>query len=229
MSLLAAVSSALQHGNRNGCTSEWLRNPHELAKLMRRHTKTDKATRHNYQFMYHKYMTPLVHDRCSHKATARALRVMEVGLGCGAMLPGGSVSLWQEMFSPPLDLELHVLEFDGDCVRSWQQQNQHLSDRVHVHVGDQGNATDLDSLYYAAGSRPFDVIIDDGPHINELQRSTLVHMIGRVAPGELLKRIHRCPQAARHVCVTDAWRLLRRRWAVCDRGHHEFMSIVGCQ
>ena len=54
-----------------------------------------------------------------------------------------------------------------------------------MHVGDQNSTADLDRVYEEAGSRPFDIVVDDGSHRPAHQWKTLVHFLshGRVAPG----------------------------------------------
>ena len=90
--------------------------------------------------------------------------MLEVGLGCGYMQPGGSASLWGELLRF-VDFEYHVLEFDRSCATAWAAEQG--DPRVHIHIGSQNSAPDLDRLFLRAGGNAFDVIIDDGPHHSE--------------------------------------------------------------
>lgn len=167
----------IDNGGCYGYAARWLHNVTALRLIMTSHPKTDKATKHNYHVMYHEYLAPLAERKCN---TRSKLRMLEVGLGCGYMQPGGSVSMWSELLSF-VDFEYHVLEFDAPCAEKWAAAQS--DPRVHVHIGSQNSTSDLDRLYSQSGGEPFDAIVDDGPHLNEFQHTTLTHMIERVAPN----------------------------------------------
>ena len=166
----------IDDGGCDGHSARWLHNLTALRLIMRSHPKTDKATKHNYHVMYHEYLAPLAERKCN---TRDKLRMLEVGLGCGYMQPGGSVSMWTQLLSF-VDFEYHVLEFDAPCAKKWVAAQS--DPRVHVHIGSQNSSADLDRLYSQSGGEPFDAIVDDGPHLSEFQHTTLTHMIERVAP-----------------------------------------------
>ena len=166
----------IDDGGCHGHAARWLHNVTALRLIMTSHPKTDKATKHNYHVMYHEYLAPLAERKCN---TRGKLRMLEVGLGCGYMQPGGSVSMWSELLSF-VDFEYHVLEFDAPCAKKWAAAQS--DPRVHVHIGSQNSTADLDRLYSQSGGEPFDAIVDDGPHLSEFQHTTLTHMIERVAP-----------------------------------------------
>ena len=136
----------------HGQAARWLHNRSALTTIMRSHKKTDKARLHRYDFMYHEYLAPLVRRKC---ATNQKLRMLEVGLGCGYMHPGGSASMWADLFSF-MKFEYHVLEYDAPCASAWAKEQ--TNPRIHVHIGSQNSTSDLDQLYAAAGGTPFDVI-----------------------------------------------------------------------
>ena len=148
---------------------------------------TDKHTAHRYEHMYHRYMSPIAMRFCTSRIK-RQLRILEIGLGCapsGGMLrntPGGSAKAWRHIFSSPIfDLDLHIMEYDENCLQSWSLAHSHIA---MVHSGDQNSVDDLARLLNETGSRvPFDIIIDDASHINQHQIRTLEYMIEHVAPG----------------------------------------------
>lgn len=147
---------------------------------------TDKTTNHKFQHMYHRYLSPLAKRTCE-EGQSNVIRILEIGLGCdasGGMIrntPGGSALAWRHLFpSPAFELDLHMMEFDETCAMKWADAHK---DVAHVHVGDASNREDLERVIQASGGGPFDVIIDDGSHINSHQIFTLEVLIGHVAQG----------------------------------------------
>lgn len=169
----------------------WMRGPAALQRFVRRVSPyTDKVTRHNFQHMYVQYLGRLAQRKClGATSEQRRLRILEIGLGCG--MPrgiGGSVRLWRSMFVQPIELDLHVMEFAESCGSRWAQEHPELlsEPQVTLHFGNQGSSVDLDRVLQTAaevGTSAFDLIIDDGSHLNEHQRSTLLHMFPHLAPG----------------------------------------------
>ena len=76
---------------------------------------TDKAHPHEYQYLYHQYFTKLVHQKCQGRNAADlTVRILEIGLGCGMQHgPGGGAMFYNAVFTKPLKLEYHVLEYDS--------------------------------------------------------------------------------------------------------------------
>lgn len=148
---------------------------------------TDKTTAHDYQHMYHRYLAPLAKRTCLEDQTTNVIRILEIGLGChvsGGMIrgtPGGSALAWRHLFpSSAFELDLHLIEFDEDCAVKWADAHK---DDAHVHVGDASNREDLERVLQESGGGPFDVIIDDGSHINSHQIFAMEFLIEHVAPG----------------------------------------------
>ena len=174
----------------------WVAGGPQLFKdQMRKGSKglTDKVGLHRYHHMYHRYLAPIARRACPEhggSGPARRIRFLEIGLGCshnGGMLkgqPGGSAFAWNALFPRSLgfELDLHVLEFDAECARSWGDAHPELAT---LHHGDQNATSDLDRVFKDSGGEPFDVIVDDGSHINEHQIRSFEHlmMMGYVAKG----------------------------------------------
>jgi hypothetical protein len=147
---------------------------------------TDKHTAHRYEHMYHRYMSPIATRWCKNTDQKR-LRILEIGLGCapnGGMLkgtPGGSAMAWRYIFSSPIfNLDLHVMEYDEKCVKTWAAANPQVAVGHH---GDQNSVADLTRVLQESGGAPFDIIIDDASHIDEHQIHTLEFMIQHLAQG----------------------------------------------
>ncbi|KAI2508406.1 Hard-surface induced protein [Fragilaria crotonensis] len=157
---------------------------------------TDKANGkdHGYHTMYYPYMASMVRKRyCAGVIEAsngvqpqemKPIKILEIGLGCapgGGMIrktPGGSPLAWRYLFGSERVMELHVLEYDEDCAKEWDAEHPNVAT---VHTGDASSPQDLAHVVEEAG--PFDVIIDDGSHINWHQIFTLEYLISSVNPG----------------------------------------------
>ena len=129
---------------------------------------TDKTTTHRYHYMYAKYLLPVRH---------RELKLLEIGLGCDtAWGAGHSVDLWHELLPR---MTYFSIELDGGCASKFIPR---LGKRQFI--GSQDDANFLyNTVYNTTG--PLDVIIDDGSHYTEHQRSTFLMMWGMLKPGGL--------------------------------------------
>jgi SAM-dependent methyltransferase len=132
----------------------------QLAKTAR----TDKGgPRHTFQGLryvdiYERYFQPL---RRKH------VRVLEIGV-----LDGKSLRLWKRYFP---QAEIFGLDLDPACRR-------HEEDRIRIEVGSQADALVLDRLCQRAGG-PFDIIIDDGSHVNRHIIASFAGLWDHVRPG----------------------------------------------
>jgi hypothetical protein len=148
------------------------------------HKRYNAGENHNYQHMYYKYFMQLVHGKCdaSLPDQDRTVRILEIGLGCGMPRgPGGGVEMFHALIKPPLILDLHVMEYDQACGEQWQADHDEFS--IGLHFGDQGSTSALQRVYEAAGSKPFDLIIDDGAHDGDHQYVPLLTLYPHVASG----------------------------------------------
>lgn len=148
---------------------------------------SDKFHSHAFHHMYSHYLKPIIERGCSNPS-ARRIRMLEIGLGCGMEevrgKPGGGVRIWNRLFPPPFDLQLHVLEINQPCIEAWREITKTWTraagePEARIHAGDQNSTSDLDSLYAAAGNEPFDIIVDDGSHVGDHQYATLTHILNR--------------------------------------------------
>ena len=112
---------------------------------------TDKAGAHSYTPIYQQYFRRLQY---------RPITLLEIGIG-GNESPtwgGGSLRMWRDFFPRG---QIHGVDI----------ADKRISEpRIHVHRGDQSDQAFLRDLARQHG--PFDIVIDDGSHINAHIRTT---------------------------------------------------------
>ena len=139
-------------------------------------TKTDKIKAHAYDYMYEKYLSPLL-------SSQRKVKFLEIGLGCDMKYgPGESLKVWKKYFECLGDnFELHFMEYDAKCATKWQGQFPNIP----FHIGDQANTTDLERMLTKSGGE-FDVIVDDGGHTMAQQIISIEFLLPKaLKPGGL--------------------------------------------
>jgi hypothetical protein len=105
---------------------------------------TDKAGLHRYTQHYQRHLQHL---------RRRPVRVLEIGIGGDSPTWGGaSLRMWRDYFPRG---EIHGLDINEKRIKE---------PRIHIHRGDQSDAEFMGNLGREYG--PFDVIIDDGSHVN---------------------------------------------------------------
>lgn len=101
---------------------------------------TDKSSRkHNYTKLYASYFEQL---------REKPLKILEIGAANGY-----SLKMWKQYFSKASILSIDI----EDC-------KELIEDRISIEQGDQGDTAFLGRINEKYG--PFDIIIDDGSHIN---------------------------------------------------------------
>jgi hypothetical protein len=107
---------------------------------------SDKARDHGYTVHYQRHLAHL---------RRRPIKVLEIGIGGYDLLTWGGASLrmWRHYFTRGQIHGIDIFKKDIDLPR------------MHAHQGDQSDPEYLDRFGREHG--PFDVIIDDGSHINE--------------------------------------------------------------
>lgn len=107
--------------------------------------RTDKAGGHSYTPLYQRHLGALRN---------RPVRLLEIGIGGydSATWGGASLRMWREFFRQG---EIHGLDIEEKLIDE---------PRIHVHRGDQSDQDFLHDLARRHG--PFDIIIDDGSHVN---------------------------------------------------------------
>jgi hypothetical protein len=128
---------------------------------------TDKATTypgvsvHGYTNIYDPILTPY---------RDKPIRMLEIGICMEGSQGGHSVRMWRDYFS-----EASLYTFDivnmSEVINSVE-----FGGRVHFFQGDQGNRESMSAMYEAFGTKPFDVILEDGSHTYEHQMISLGHL-----------------------------------------------------
>ena len=108
---------------------------------------TDKWGDHWYTQHYQRHFKPF---------RLKRIKILEIGIGGyqDSMAGGDSLRMWRSYFP---NAEIHGLDIID--------KTEHSEGNIHIHVGSQVDLTFLDELIRKHG--PFDIIIDDGSHINE--------------------------------------------------------------
>jgi hypothetical protein len=128
-----------------------------------RHFGTDKAAVHGYTVFY---------DALLASWRDRPVKLLEIGIGGNEDLTAGGESLrmWKEYFphGQIVGMDIH-------------DKTAHAEDRVHVVVGDQSDVALLTAINEEYG--PFDVIVDDGSHVNGHVIVTFSALFPLLKPG----------------------------------------------
>ena len=111
---------------------------------------------HRFFYAYQPYLSKLVLQKlrlssvCSGGPKPK-IKFMEIGLGChfkaGGIKggnPGGSAMGWRALFQelePVLDFELHLMEYDSDCITKWNEKYPGVASMIHT--GDASDEADL--------------------------------------------------------------------------------------
>ncbi|KAF4550796.1 Hypothetical protein D9617_16g015860 [Elsinoe fawcettii] len=128
---------------------------------------TDKVTDHSYQDMYENHLPAWRYKK---------FKMLEIGLGCDMTYgPGASYYTWLEYF-PHVDL--YFMEYDAKCAEQWADKTTGAT----IITGDQGDPVFLEKFMSEYG-KDFDIIVDDGGHTMEQQKTSLQHLWKAVKPG----------------------------------------------
>ena len=166
-------TTTLQGCSPHNPQARWTASPEAMQAFYSNHSKlSDNMNYHNCQHLYHHYLVSLLKRKCG-----RSLRMLEIGLSCGTYgalgnnnAAGGSVRGCKALFPSSLvQLDYHVMELNGNCVTEWAKREPADASGVKLHSADQSNITDLKRVYNESGGTPFDLVIDDGSHMNAHQ------------------------------------------------------------
>ncbi|KAI1709148.1 methyltransferase domain-containing protein [Ditylenchus destructor] len=136
-------------------TDEWEFKRLDMLALQANSDKSSKV--HNYTRIYPQYFE---------KFTRKPIKMLEIGI-----FKGASVKMWENYF---LNAELHFVDVN-------RTQILYNSTRSHYHFLDQGDSNKLKKLADEIG--PFDIVVDDGGHIQEPMISSFKVLFPYVKPG----------------------------------------------
>jgi hypothetical protein len=88
---------------------------------------------------------------------------------------GASYYTWLEYFT---NVDLYHIEYNADCARKWANK----TDKATIFTGDQADTTFLRTFLRKAGGN-FDIIIDDGGHTMNQQKTSLKILWSSIKPG----------------------------------------------
>lgn len=121
---------------------------------------TDKSSEvHNYCEKYEKYLPFNRYDN---------LNILEIGV-----LNGKSLKTWQEYYYKS---KIVGIDINPDC-----EQYNDRDNRVYVEIGSQCNNVFLNDIMREYG--PFDMILDDGSHLNEHVIFSFEHLFQSLKSG----------------------------------------------
>lgn len=128
--------------------------------------KSDKGTvmegweAHGYSPHYEQWFGPMRDE---------PIRLLEIGV-CDPRMPGASLRSWYEYFT-----EARIFGYDIT------DASQFDNDRVSTFVGDQSSVNDMKRFIETHGGG-FDIIIDDGSHIDAHQQASLEFFFDYLKP-----------------------------------------------
>ena len=128
---------------------------------------TDKATTypgvsvHGYTNIYDPILTPY---------RDKPIRMLEIGICMEGSQGGHSVRMWRDYFSEASLYTFDIVDM-SEIINSVE-----FGGRVHFFQGDQENRESMSAMYEAFGTKPFDVILEDGSHTYEHQMISLGHL-----------------------------------------------------
>jgi hypothetical protein len=119
---------------------------------------TDKSSEiHNYCVKYEKYLPFERYNK---------LNIMEIGV-----LDGNSLKTWKDFYYRS---QILGIDINPDCA-------QYQEDRISIEIGSQADDKFLSNIKSHYG--PFDMILDDGSHMNEHVIYSFEHLWDSIKPG----------------------------------------------
>lgn len=125
--------------------------------------KTDKGWNHNYMPVYQQWFEPLRNN---------PLRLLEIGVGGydKPLLGGDSLRVWKNYFKKGIITGIDI--YDKSAL---------AEERIHIYKGDQADEKFLKEVSGKEG--PFDIIIDDGSHIQSHIITSFETLFPLMKPG----------------------------------------------
>lgn len=106
-----------------------------------------------------------IYERHFERFRDRPIKMLEIGVH-----GGGSLDMWREYFHP--SSQIVGIDINPDC-------SQHAHDNIEVHIGSQDDVRFLKKVADQYGG--FDVVLDDGSHVNSHVIKTFETLYDRVS------------------------------------------------
>ncbi|HMN73524.1 MAG TPA: hypothetical protein PKA55_16815 [Rhodoblastus sp.] len=145
----------------------------DLARLMKKHGSDKYGWLHSYTVAYSSLFDPVRAD---------VKNMLEVGIGTNYVdvpstmgpngVPGASLRAWRDYFP---NASVHGADVDKRILFK--------ETRIDTHYVDQLSADAIAAMWTEIGGDKFDVVIDDGLHTYEANRSCMENSIGHVKDG----------------------------------------------
>ena len=125
--------------------------------------QTDKGWQHNYMPVYQQWFAPL---------RLTPVRLLEIGVGGydKPLLGGDSLRMWKSFFPKGQITGIDI--YDKSALKE---------DRIHFYQGDQSDKSFLHEVSEKEG--PFDIIIDDGSHMQSHIITSFETLFPLMSPG----------------------------------------------
>jgi hypothetical protein len=107
-----------------------------------------------------------IYERHFERFRDRPVRMLEIGV-----FGGGSLNMWRAYFHP--ESQIVGIDINPDCAK-------HAHDNIAVHIGSQDDEAFLKGVADMYGG--FDIVLDDGSHVNSHVIKTFETLYDRVAP-----------------------------------------------
>ena len=128
-----------------------------LDRLAKKHGTDKSSDIHNYCVKYEKYLPFKRHEE---------INILEIGV-----LDGKSLLTWKEYFYRAYILGIDI---NSDC-------KKYEEPRISIEIGSQDDGKFLSRTWQQYG--PFDMILDDGSHMNSHVIYSFQHLWDSVKPG----------------------------------------------
>ena len=108
-----------------------------------------------------------IYERHFERFRNRPIRMLEIGVH-----GGGSLNMWRDYFHS--DSQIVGVDINPDCLN-------HAHDNISVHIGSQDDEAFLAEVADTYGG--FDIVLDDGSHVNSHVIKTFGTLYNRVSPN----------------------------------------------
>jgi demethylmacrocin O-methyltransferase len=125
--------------------------------------KADGTPGHNYTEIYERYISHL---------RSTSIKILEIGFG-----GGDSLKLWDDYFDSS---EIFCIDNNLSRIEEYGYKHQ---ENIKIFFADQSRSDSIATAMESMGSPTFDIIVDDGSHIEPHINTTFYALFDRLKPG----------------------------------------------